>query len=305
MEKNLVIEKYFWAFFMAGILLGLTYPVFNVFLMSLLKPFLMVMLFFVFLKIDVAQVFKRMKNYRQMIFLVISFMVVIPLLLFGITNIFDRELAISVLLLTAMPAGVATPALTDVVKGNTALSASLAILTSLVAPFTIPLLFRIINFDNISFDLGLVFKDLALIVFLPMVLSQVIKRYSPKEIEKRTHLFTSLNILMLSLMVYVVIGSQRNIIFNDFMNILWQAGFLYVVFILLHILGFLAGHKKNLEDKVAISVSAAYMNNSMAIVLASIYFNPTVLILMILSEFPWNTLLIIFRRFIQFHQQKQ
>jgi hypothetical protein len=41
------------------------------------------------------------------------------------------------------------------------------------------------------------------------------------------------------------------------------------------------------------------MNNGLAIVLAVSYFSPSILILMVLSEFPWNTLLAPFKKVME------
>ena len=49
--------------------------------------------------------------------------------------------------------------------------------------------------------------------------------------------------------------------------------------------------KQKKENRIAVAIGAAYMNNGMAIVLATSYFKPEVLVLMVLSELPWNTLL--------------
>jgi BASS family bile acid:Na+ symporter len=305
MKLCLFIEKYFWIFFITGLLLGLIYPVFNDILMSLLKPFLMLMLFLVFLKTDVSLIIKRMKNYRQITFLVLFLMVVMPLLFFGAINIFNRELALGVLLLTAMPAAVASPALTDIVKGNTALSTSIVITTSIIAPFTVPLLFWIIQFKDISVNPWWLFKDLVVIIILPVMASQTIKRYLSGTIKRNAHIFTSVNIIILSLMVYAVMGSQRNVIVSEPIKILWQIGFLYLVFILLHVFGFFMGFTEDKKGKIATTIGTAYRNNGMAIVLAALYFEPSILILMVLSELPWNTLLIPFKQFVQLQQTKQ
>lgn len=304
MKVNLFIEKYFGIFLIAGLLLGLSYPVYNDFLMSLLEPFLMVLLLLVFLKTDVAQIFQKMKNYRYMAYLVFMFMVVIPVLFFLTTDLFNKEFAIGILLLTAMPAGAASPALTDIVKGNTALSTSILITTSIIAPFTVPVLFWALNVDDLSVNPWWVFKNLAVIVFLPMLISLIGKKYFPSKIEKAGHFFTSVNIILLSLMVFAVIGSQRQVILNDFINILWKTGFLYLVFILLHVVGFLIGFKEDKKGKIATVIGAAYMNNGMAIVLAALYFEPSILVLMVLSEIPWNTLLGPFRRIIQYFDRR-
>lgn len=304
MKLHLIIEKYFWVFFIAGLVLGLVAPVYNDFLMTLLKPFLMIMLFLVFLKTDVGQIFKKIRNYKQMTFLALSFMIVIPLLFYFVLITFDQEFAVGILLLTAMPAAVASPALTDIVKGNTALSTSIVIITSIIAPFTVPFLFWLIQFDDLSVSPWWLLKDLAMIIIVPVLASQAIKKYSTQFIVKKAHQLTSVNIIILSLMVYIAMGSQRDVIVNDFTGILWHTFLLYLVFIVLHVLGHFMGFAEGNKGKIAITIASAYKNNGMAIVLAALYFEPSVLVLMVLSELPWNTLLIPYRKFIQHRQQK-
>ncbi|MDD4107745.1 MAG: bile acid:sodium symporter [Prolixibacteraceae bacterium] len=299
MKIALYIEKHFWIFLLSGLLAGLIFPVFNDFLMSVLKPFLMTMLFLVFLKTDIALIFTKMKNYKMMAFIVVMNMIIFPLFFYLTFNIFNPALAIGMLLLTSMPAGVTTPALADIVKGNTALSASIVIVTSVVAPLTVPMLFLAIN-NKVSVDPWLLFKDLALIVFVPMVLSQILKRYMPGRIERKNHLFTAANIIILSVMVYAIMGSQREIILGDFRKIIWEIVWLFVVYILLHIFGYLTAFKEDKEGKIAVTIGSAYINNGMAIVLAAVYFEPSVLILMVLSELPWNTLLIPFKKSLKY-----
>ncbi len=294
------IESYFWIFLLAGILLGLSYPVYAEFIMSILKPLLMVMLFFVFLKTDLIQILKQIKDYRLMLYLVVMFMIIIPLLIFLPLNLINRDLAIGILLLTAMPAAVSGPSLTDIVKGNIALASGITIITSMIAPFTVPLLFRLINYENLSINTGEIFTDLLILVFIPLVLSQVIKKTIPGIINRGKNKFTAINILIIFIMVYAAMGSQRDLILNDSISILWKIGALYLISVLLHFIGYLIGKPHNKENKIAIIVGLAYKNNGMAIVLAAIHFHPSILILMILSEFPWATLLAPFRRIIRY-----
>jgi len=223
-------------------------------------------------------------------------MFLIPVVFFLTINIFNTELAIGVLLLTAMPAGVSTPALTDIVKGNVSLSMSLAIVSQLVAPFTVPLLFVLIDIGGHPIDKLLMLKDMAIIVFLPMIISQLIKKYFPVTIQKTQHLFTSLNVLLLFAFVYLAISSQRNYFLENPLGMVWKIAVLYLVFILLHVIGYLICFKQNKENRIAVAIGAAYMNNGMAIVLATSYFKPEILVLMVLSELPWNTLLAPFKR---------
>lgn len=293
------IERYFWIFLIAGIVIGLWQPLALKTPPYLPKFLLGLMLFFVFLKIDAVEILENMKNYRLMIFIATVYMILIPLAFFLFFRIFNKELALGMLLLTAMPAGVSTPALTDIVKGNIPLAMSLAIVTQLAAPFTVPLLFWIVDFSSFGFNKILLLRDIATLVFLPLIISQIIKKYFPLSIKRSQHFFTSANIILLFLFVFVVISSQSKNILGNPVSLIWKTAILYLVFISLLAIGFLIGSKESRENKIAFAISAAFMNNGLAIVLASTYFGPNILVLMVLSEIPWNTLLEPFKRVIR------
>jgi BASS family bile acid:Na+ symporter len=293
------IEKYFWLFLIAGIFTGLWTPLpFRIFPAFLPKILLGMMLFLVFLKIDSLQILENIKNYKLMIYISLVYMIMIPVLFFFSIRVFNQELAIGILLLTAMPAGVSTPALTDIVKGNVPLSMSLTLITQMISPFTVPLIFWLINLNGYSFDKLLMLKDMAIIVFLPMAASQLIKKYLPLAIKKTQHLFTSLNVLLLFAFVYLAISSQREYILENPAGMIWKIAVLYIVFILLHIIGYMICFRQKKENRIAVAIGAAYMNNGMAIVLATSYFKPEVLVLMVLSELPWNSLLGPFKKVV-------
>lgn len=241
-----------------------------------------------------------MKNFKVMSLYVLMNMIVIPLVFFYSINLFNDKFAVGIMLLASMPAAIASPAFTDIVNGNSALSASLVIITSITAPLSVPLLFWITNANDFSIHTLWLFKDLALIIFIPMFISQIVKRFLPRFLTGKYHLFTSINVLILSLMVYTVMGAQRNVILNDFETILWKIGFLYLIFIVLHFFDYLIGFKEDKKGKIATTITSAYRNNGMAIVLAAIYFDPSILVLMILSELPWNTLLVPFKKVIHY-----
>ncbi len=301
MKISGLIEKHFWLILLAGILLGLWSPVpFNA-PQVLPKILLGMMLFLAFLKIDALEVLENMKNFRLMIYIAFIYMLVIPLVFYFSARVFNAELAVGVLLLTAMPAGVSTPVLTDIVKGNISLSMSLVIVSQFVAPFTVPLLFWLVDINSLTINKLLILKDIAILVFLPLIVSQIVKRLLPLTIEKTQHLFTSANVFLLFSFVYIAISSQRNVILENPTGLIWKIAVLYLVFILLHIIGYMISYKEIRENRIAIAIGAAYMNNGMAIVLAASYFKPEILVLMVLSELPWNTLLAPFKKVLSWY----
>jgi BASS family bile acid:Na+ symporter len=298
MRVSTFIEKYFWLFLIAGIFLGLWNPVPFVMGTFLPKFLLGMMLFLVYLKIDAIEILENIRNYRLMIYIASFYMIIIPLLFFFSIRIFDKELALGVLLLTAMPAGVSAPALTDIAKGNASLSMSLTIVTQIIAPVTVPMLFWLIDIKGLEINKILIFKDIALLVFVPMMISQLLKKYFPEAIRKTQHMFTSANVLLLFAFVYAAISSQRDVILDNLYGLIWKIALLYLVFILLHVAGYLISYKEAKKNRIAVAIGAAYMNNGMAIVLAASYFKPEILVLMVLSELPWNTLLAPFKKVI-------
>jgi bile acid:Na+ symporter, BASS family len=293
------IEKYFWIFLLAGIIIGLWLPVPFKTPKVLPKVLLGMMLFFVFLKIDISAVAEKMKDYKRMVFISLVYMIIIPVSFFLLIRIFDKQMALGILLLTAMPAGVSSPALTDILKGNVTLAMSIAIITQLIAPFTVPLLFWMIGTKGLDINKLLLFRDIAIMVFVPLIIAQILKKYFPVAIKKSQHLFTSTNVLLLFIFVYIALSAQRNIILDNPVSLVWKTLFLYLVFIILHAIGYYISFRESKEDKIATSVTAAYMNNGLAIVLAYSYFGPEIIVLMVLSEIPWNTLLAPFKRIVR------
>lgn len=299
MKITRLIEKHFWLVLVAGILLGLWCPVpFNV-PPVLPKILLGMMLFLAFLKIDALDVLEKLKNFRLMIYIASVYMLAIPIVFYFSARIFDAELAVGILLLTSMPAGVSAPVLTDIARGNISLSMSLTIVSQLLAPFTVPLLFWIVDVNSLTISKLLILKDIAILVFVPMIISQIVKRYLPRTIKNTQHLFTSANVFLLFSFVYIAISSQRNVILENPAGLIWKIAVLYLVFILLHVIGYMICPNENKENRIAIAIGSAYMNNGMAIVLAVSYFKPEILVLMVLSEIPWNTLLAPFKKVVR------
>jgi BASS family bile acid:Na+ symporter len=152
MKISDLIEKHFWVILIAGIILGLWVPVPFKAPPILPKILLGMMLFLAFLKIDAIEVLENMKNFRLMIYIAFVYMLAIPLAFYFSTKIFDAGLAVGILLLTAMPAGVSTPVLTDIAKGNIPLSMSLVIVSQLLAPFTVPFLFWLVDINSLTIN---------------------------------------------------------------------------------------------------------------------------------------------------------
>ncbi|MEZ4829018.1 MAG: bile acid:sodium symporter [Bacteroidia bacterium] len=291
-----VIVRYFWVVMLIGLVAGLLWPVYSLALMPLLEPALILLLFLVFLKTDFLEILRGISNFRLMGLVALMFLIVIPAGVFFLVKPFDSHLALGLLLLTCMPSGTATPALTDLMKGNAGLSMSVVIITSLLAPVTVPLLLSVCAGADIEMDTVGLFRKLGFLVCFPLILAEIVKRISPTLIVKTRHWYAFINVAIFGIFVYATVGSQQSAILENPVSLLGQIGVLYLLFAVLHILGYLMGWKMDNRDRLTLTISRAYMNNGIAIVIAAKFFDPSILILMILSEFPWNTFPVLLQR---------
>ncbi len=302
MKKTaLFIERYFWIFLFTGMAAGLVFSDGGESSAGILKPLLMILMFSVFLKTDFHDILKSLGNLKMILWLVTVYMLILPAISFLIFRIFDKELATAVLLLVAMPSAMAAPLITDILKGNRELSANLSVVTSLVAPATVPFLFWLFGNSTVDIDTTSLLADVAMFIFLPLAAAQVVRKLFDRIIEKYIFMLSPVNILILSTLVFWVMRIHGEILFGEsWFRLVMTTVYLYGLFGVLYLAGYFLGNKHDRGTRIAAAVGSAYMNNGMAIVLAAIYFTPYVLVFSVLSELPWNTLPGVFRKLNQF-----
>lgn len=284
------IEQYFWLAMLIGLALGFIYPDYSAFLLTYLEWSLIAMLILVFLKIDFLQTIKSFKNMGLILYITFMLLIVVPVLVYWGVYFIAPSFALGMLLLAAMPAGTASPALSDLMKGNVELSLSLTVVTSLLAPLTVPLLFNFLAGQSVLIEPLTMFRKLGFIILTPILVSWFLKRFLPAFSKKLLPFSSAINVFLLFLFVYATIGSQRDTFLEDPVKVFWQLLVLYGVYIFFHVSGFLMSFKMPYKDRISVVVANAYQNNGMAIVLAVAFFEPSVVVLVLLSEFPWNTM---------------
>lgn len=293
------IEENFWPLLFLALALGLLIPSFGKNLNFLIIPFLMVILFLTYLKTDFMEIISHIKKPVFLIYILFMFLLVIPAVVFGIFQFINPELAIGFLLLCSVPAGVSSPIFTNIVKGNTSLTIIVTLVSHLIAPFTILLLFILFTQKVLAIDLGGLSKTLLLLAFVPLVLAEIIKKTMPEIINATKSYYGFISIFFVSALAYIGISIQANEILRNpvstLINVLW----VYALFIFLHILGYFVAFWRNKEDKVALSVAKTYMNISLALGLALAFFPPKIALIVVLGNIPWNTTLGPFNYFLK------
>jgi len=289
------IEKYFGFIFLATLALALFLPWGTTLLKPYVVPALMLMMFFSFIKIDIKEVVENIKKPFLISFLSLFYLFLIPVAVYYTFTLISPTLGIGLALLAAAPPAIACPALTNIVKGNTALSLSATFITHLLAPFSIVIVFYLLTATTLELDFVSILKSLLIIILIPLVISQVIKPYIKDFVKKTQHTYTAITILLIVLIVYAVLRDQKDLILSNPLENLIIVLWLYVLHIATHIIGYILPFWRKRDEKISSSVMATYKNAILVLVIAYKFFSPEIALIIVLSEIPFATLLAPFR----------
>lgn len=289
------VSNYFWIFFIFGLLAGIFLP-----FSFLLSPYIVYLLMFVLLlsclKIELRQVFERIKDFRLVVFLIIWILVFIPLLIYFPFRIFlDYEYSLAILTLLVMPTGMCVPVYATIFKGDKELALALSVATSLICPLTIPTLMYFLVGIKANINPVQMFLSLSMIILSPFIISLFLKKIAKEIIRKTERYYPSISVLFISC---IIAGATAKIGFIDVIannrEIIYPFLLLFAVAGLLTIIGYLVLYERSVKTKITSSLATAYMNSTLAIVFCAQFFGPKTLLLVTMYQLPTNLTLIAF-----------
>lgn len=290
MKIQRLVEDNFWVFLLLGMLIGFVFSDEVVVPDRYVIVLLMVLLYVVFLKNDMVSVIGHIRKPLLLLYLLACNLLVIPVLVFVFTLGLDPDLQVAVVLLACMPSGTSAPALTDIVKGKASLSLVLTILSSMIAPLTITGLFYVLYSTAIPLDYTRLFLGLVAFTLVPLLASQMTKRFFSGAVERCKGHLGALSVLIMMVIVIVVIGKEADYIRSNMEDIFHVLLVLYAIFFAFQVVGYFQAFWLQQDERIAVSVSKMAMNNVLGVVIAISYFNPQIALILVLSEIPWNTM---------------
>lgn len=284
--------KNVWIVLLAAFCLGLANPRFAAPILDNAKHILVLILFFVLLKVDVKQLITQLSRWPTIAGGLLFSMIIFPALVFVVASQVSNQAAIALFLLMAVPSATSSGALTDTFKGNVPLAIAMSVISNLIAPLTLPLLTVLVVGESIELNAQELFKTLTYIVFTPVIASTIIRKLAKKHVKKLDTTLSSFSIFALAVLIYGAVGEQKGILTNT--ENLPYLGFVTAVILALMIfeywLEIKLNRKKPKEDALALATASAFMNITMAIVIAKEFFGPEVLTLVVLAELPWSVM---------------
>jgi BASS family bile acid:Na+ symporter len=276
-----------------GVPLGLIFPYFS-FLKNYITYFLMIVLFITFLKIDFTEVIKHVKRPVLLLYICLMQLILIPVIVFLVLKLFraDASYLAALLLFSAIPAGAASSAITELTHGDTPFSVVLTVVTHFLSTVTIPLLFFILLKKVIHLDYLGVFITMVKLIIIPLgsalIFKKLFKNLSDK-ISERSRLLTVFPLWLIS---FTVISVNHNFIVHNPWETIKYILVSYPFYFFFLIAGYLVSFKLSLKEKIAVSTTKTFMNVTIGIVLALSFLSPTEALIMTMAQIPWSTMIL-------------
>jgi predicted Na+-dependent transporter len=284
------IQNHVGVVFCSALIAGLLFPVPWKEISSLLMPLMIFLLFLSFLQVDASHVVSECKRPWYLARHISLQYIFLPVLLFfGLRFGGFPTFATAVFLLSCMPAGLGSPVFTGIANGRIATSVVLSVLTHIIVPLSVPVLFWAFADTHVAVDTIAMGQKLAMIIGIPIVLAWVSRCYFSHIVVATKGYHKLFSIFALAAVAYVVIVPYSSTILHDVFTVFPLLLAAYAFFAVLCVSSFLLSFGSIPEERIAIVVSRIYMNNALGIVLAAQFFGPDVTIIIILSEIPWFT----------------
>jgi len=254
---------------------------------------LQIVFFLSCLRLDLRSVAEYAKDWKFILLATGLMLIGFPLLMRGAALLWPNDLMFAIFLLAAMPIGMTAALLVELAGGKPAITMMLTVTTSLLAPFTVPLLTKLLYGADVEVSALALFGDLALVIFIPFGLSLLARRFAPKLTDATARRSKPISIGLLALLIASIIAKQ----IGPTMELTENVGYLFTIiaalyafFFATNALGYWSFWWEQHETKQTAAISLACMNFTLAIYLASRYFpRPTVVLPLIFAIVPWVT----------------
>ena len=240
-------------------------------------PFYCLMINFLlsYLSIDLGSIWKALKdNGIQILALTVMKLVILPVVIYFVFYLFAPAYALSALLLSGVSTGVVAPMISNMVEGNSALVLVAVVVTSMLAPFTLPALIDIVVAKEVAISLVSMIRMLATVIFVPIIVVEMIRYLLPRLVRPILKVQFPVALLMFALMNLGVFYRYAAFFKKEPSVIISATVVALILAAICCVVGIFFFRKGPLENQLAAAVVLCNINNVLVIVFASEFFGP-------------------------------
>ncbi|MBR2254995.1 MAG: arsenic resistance protein [Candidatus Methanomethylophilaceae archaeon] len=279
-----------------GLALG-SFTVFGDFSASLIEPFLMLMLFLVFLSIDMGRMRESFTNLRFLSSAVAINFVVTPLVSFMLGLLFfggSVDLRIGLIMLLVTPCTDWYLVFTSVSKGNVDLSSTLLPVNLFLQIVLMPVYLLVFMGTSVEFDMAGMLVSMAVVLLVPFLAALAVKLLSPKvaAISKGKDFLgencDNLQLFFLCLAIVAMFASESDVLFDNLDMMLAMLAPLMIFFVLTYIVSSATARVQgySFDDTTSLIFTTMARNSPLSLAIAVAVFPDSPLISLVLVIGP-------------------
>jgi BASS family bile acid:Na+ symporter len=266
---------------------------------------MMMLLFLSFLRIDFrALLDASTSSLVGLTALILVKLFILPSVLYFAALFTFPEYAIPVLLLSGISTGVVAPFIAMVVDADVSVVLRMVVITSLIVPFSLPSLVKLLAGAEIHIPLGTMVQLLSIVIFIPIFAVLVLRQLWPTLLEMIFRRQFPLSLTLFALINLGVFSKYSSFFFQNPESILVSIIVAYVLAIIYFTSGWLIAARGKTGMRVAAGISLALMNNVLVIVFSSQFFGPLSPMLAAMYMFPFFTLIVPMKLIVNHLQTK-
>ncbi|NLI83021.1 MAG: bile acid:sodium symporter [Deltaproteobacteria bacterium] len=289
----------------ASMAVGVTLGAFSSLFRPLPMACMMAFLFMSFLSYRLSNVLRAIGSSWAWILVFLSLkLVLLPIAVFAVFRCLLPRYALGALLLSGISTGVVSPFFAELLRGNTPMVLFILIGSSLLVPFTLPPLVKILAGEAMDIHLGDMIRLLCIIVFIPVVLSEASNRWLPglvQFVRNRQYGFA----LALFTLTNLGVFSKHADFFRQHPAVILEAFAVATALAAVYfVAGILCAIGRPLEDQLALPIVFGMMNYVLVIVFSSQFFGPLEPTLAAVYSVPFFVLLVPLRLYGRWSERR-
>ena len=237
-------------------------------------PLLTIVFFCSSLRLSLKELTGYMKDWRMLVIATLFMLIVLPLALFVPATLFVPDWALALLIIGAMPTGMTIALIADYFGGKTALALLITTTTSLLAPITIPLVFKVAIGTFVPIPVFSMFLSLFVTIVLPLVLALLVKHAAPKLIQRHDSIFREISVIAFGILIAGITANsavdlQFQMTLRDLFVLigitLWLGTLTWVSY---HLVSW-----RTTSERLTIALCMVYLNNTLGLFIADKFFH--------------------------------
>jgi bile acid:Na+ symporter, BASS family len=277
-------------------ILGLLFPNIGILVEPYLLLWLGLLLLFNLINMNLSELYMVFSHPKNLIILTIAKLVLIPVGLYTIMNLFSltivpisANLMLSVFLLSGISTGLGSPFVVNFVGGRLPIVVGLIIATSLTVPFLLPILIFIFFSSNFAIPIFDMIVLLVVALILPLIASQLLKKISPKLTELINKKSLNLSLVFIFLINLGVFAKYSYFFFSNSLVTIENIILAFILFGYYGLTGYSISRLMGLskDERISTMISMIYINNILIVVFAQQFFGTEVAALAAFFNIPY------------------